>query len=250
MTQCVHNVHTNTLPFFPSVCLTLVKPVNNCNDSTLIVFTFSMNRSRNFRPGSYRKIRRRAVQKNGWVDDGEWICKTHEIFISILCFLSPDLCSECNVTQKRIAQRRIRFLQDIFTTLVDSQWRWTLFVFALSFVLSWLGFGVVWWLIAVTHGDLEDMHLPPKQGKTPMTSIASTDKVLITRFFFSFLHFGVGQFNQRTTIGCHAYSTYTVLRRVSYFQLKHSTPSATVYERPQKNVPKPYSLCVFNRFMA
>lgn len=66
--------------------------------------------------------------------------------------------------QKKIAQRRIRFLQDIFTTLVDSQWRWTLMVFALSFVLSWLGFAVIWWLIAFTHGDLEDMHLPPHQG--------------------------------------------------------------------------------------
>lgn len=66
--------------------------------------------------------------------------------------------------QKRISRRRIRFLQDIFTTLVDSQWRWTLIVFALSFVLSWLFFAVIWWLIAVTHGDLEDAHLPPNQG--------------------------------------------------------------------------------------
>lgn len=81
-----------------------------------------------------------------------------------LLILNLFVHSECNVTQKRIAQRRIRFLQDIFTTLVDSQWRWTLIVFALSFVLSWLGFAVIWWLIAVTHGDLEEMHLPPKQG--------------------------------------------------------------------------------------
>ncbi|GLH06099.1 CLUMA_CG011858, isoform B [Gryllus bimaculatus] len=44
---------------------------------------------------------------------------------------------------------------DIFTTLVDTQWRWTLLVFALSFILSWLGFATLWWLIAFTHGDLE-----------------------------------------------------------------------------------------------
>lgn len=37
-------------------------------------------------------------------------------------------------------------------------------MFALSFVLSWLLFAVVWWLIAVTHGDLEEMHLPSVQG--------------------------------------------------------------------------------------
>lgn len=101
-----------------------------------IYFFFSF-RSRNFRPGSYRKIRRRAVLKNG----------------------------DCNVSQKKIAQRRIRFLQDIFTTLVDSQWRWTLIVFSLSFILSWLGFAGIWWLIAATHGDFEKAHLPPYQGK-------------------------------------------------------------------------------------
>ncbi|XP_031638781.1 ATP-sensitive inward rectifier potassium channel 1-like [Contarinia nasturtii] len=95
------------------------------------------SKSRNYRPGSYRKIRRRAVLKNG----------------------------DCNVVQKKISQRRIRFLQDIFTTLVDSQWRWTLIVFALSFVLSWLFFAMIWWLIAVTHGDLEEMHLPSEQAK-------------------------------------------------------------------------------------
>lgn len=93
--------------------------------------------SRGLRPGSSRKSRRRAVLKNG----------------------------ECNVVQKKISQRRIRFLQDIFTTLVDSQWRWTLIVFAASFILSWLAFAVIWWLIAFTHGDLEEMHLPPHQGK-------------------------------------------------------------------------------------
>jgi len=85
------------------------------------------SRSR-FRPGATRKIRRRAVTKSG----------------------------DCNILQSKISKHRLRFLQDIFTTLVDSQWRWTLLVFALSFVLSWLGFAVIWYLIAKSHGDLED----------------------------------------------------------------------------------------------
>lgn len=42
-------------------------------------------------------------------------------------------------------------------------------IFALSFILSWLGFAVIWWLIAMTHGDLEDDHLPPMQGKVSAT---------------------------------------------------------------------------------
>ncbi|XP_063697110.1 G protein-activated inward rectifier potassium channel 3-like isoform X2 [Culicoides brevitarsis] len=94
-------------------------------------------RSRIFRPGAnVRKSRKRAVLKNG----------------------------DCNVVQMKLSQRRLRFLQDIFTTLVDSQWRWTLMIFTCSFVGSWLFFGIIWWLICFTHGDLEPMHLPDQQA--------------------------------------------------------------------------------------
>lgn len=94
-------------------------------------------RTRYMRPGSSKRFRRRAIFKNG----------------------------DCNVLQSKLNSRRLRFLQDIFTTLVDSQWRWTLLAFALSFFLSWLAFAVIWWLIAFTHGDLEDAHMPDKQGE-------------------------------------------------------------------------------------
>ncbi|XP_045497317.1 G protein-activated inward rectifier potassium channel 3-like isoform X1 [Colias croceus] len=92
-------------------------------------------RNRSHRHGASRRTRRRAILKNG----------------------------ECNIVKSRIQQRRLRFLQDMFTTLVDAQWRWTLLVFTLSFILSWLGFALIWWLIAFTHGDLEPDHLPPMQ---------------------------------------------------------------------------------------
>ncbi|XP_052759519.1 G protein-activated inward rectifier potassium channel 3-like isoform X1 [Galleria mellonella] len=92
-------------------------------------------RNRLHRHGITRRTRRRAILKNG----------------------------ECNILKSRISQRRLRFLQDMFTTLVDAQWRWTLLVFTLSFILSWLGFALIWWLIAFTHGDLETDHLPPMQ---------------------------------------------------------------------------------------
>ncbi|XP_053592914.1 G protein-activated inward rectifier potassium channel 3 isoform X1 [Microplitis demolitor] len=94
-----------------------------------------------YRTGPIRRSRRRAVFKNG----------------------------DCNVLQSRISRRSLRFLQDIFTTLVDTQWRWTLLCFTLSFVLSWLGFAVIWWLIAFTHGDFEKNHLPPVQAQNNWT---------------------------------------------------------------------------------
>lgn len=60
----------------------------------------------------------------------------------------------------------MRFLHDIFTTLVDSQWRWTLICFVLSFIMSWLSFAVIWWLIVFTHGDLAPAHLPANQSES------------------------------------------------------------------------------------
>ncbi|KAF0294016.1 ATP-sensitive inward rectifier potassium channel 12 [Amphibalanus amphitrite] len=76
---------------------------------------------------STRKLRKRVVFKNG----------------------------DLNVVQGHLSKRRRRYLADIVTTLVDIKWRWTLLVFSLSFLLSWLLFAVLWWLIMVAHGDFE-----------------------------------------------------------------------------------------------
>ncbi|XP_059620971.1 G protein-activated inward rectifier potassium channel 3-like [Phlebotomus argentipes] len=70
---------------------------------------------------------------------------------------------DCNVLQENLSHHQLKFLQDIFTTLVDLQWRLVLLIFALSFLLSWLFFAFMFWLISLTHGDLDEMHLPPLQ---------------------------------------------------------------------------------------
>jgi len=113
--------------------------------------------SRNYRPSSMRKVRRRAVFKNG----------------------------DCNVLQKNLTSRQFRFLQDMYTTLVDSQWRWTLLVFALSFILSWLFFAVLWWLIMYTHGDLEELHLPNNQEESGWQPCVSAINGFTSCFLFS-----------------------------------------------------------------
>ncbi|XP_058825370.1 G protein-activated inward rectifier potassium channel 3-like isoform X3 [Topomyia yanbarensis] len=113
--------------------------------------------SRAFRPGTTRKYRKRAILKNG----------------------------ECNISTSKVSQQRLRFLQDIFTTLVDAQWRWTLLVFAFSFVGSWLFFAVIWWLIAFTHGDLEELHLPDNQAETGWNPCVYNIRSFTSCFLFS-----------------------------------------------------------------
>lgn len=61
------------------------------------------------------------------------------------------------MVQGNVAKRRRRYMQDLFTTLVDAQWRWTLMVFSMSFLVSWTSFALIWWLISYTHGDLDHL---------------------------------------------------------------------------------------------
>ncbi|KAM4652185.1 ATP-sensitive inward rectifier potassium channel 11-like [Discoglossus pictus] len=59
----------------------------------------------------------------------------------------------CNVAHKNIREQG-RFLQDVFTTMVDLKWHHSLLIFTMSFICSWMLFAMAWWLIAFAHGDL------------------------------------------------------------------------------------------------
>ncbi|XP_041929335.1 G protein-activated inward rectifier potassium channel 3 [Alosa sapidissima] len=50
-----------------------------------------------------------------------------------------------------------RYLTDIFTTLVDLNWRCSLFVFVMAYAVTWLFFGAIWYLIAYLRGDLDHL---------------------------------------------------------------------------------------------
>ncbi|XP_065161797.1 G protein-activated inward rectifier potassium channel 3-like isoform X2 [Atheta coriaria] len=80
---------------------------------------------------------------------------------------------DCNVIQGNVAKRRRRYLQDIFTTLVDAQWRWTLLVFSMNFLLSWLAFAVVWYLICYLHDDLNPANIDNDEWTPCVTGIRS-----------------------------------------------------------------------------
>uniref|UniRef100_A0A3Q3IA75 G protein-activated inward rectifier potassium channel 3 n=1 Tax=Monopterus albus TaxID=43700 RepID=A0A3Q3IA75_MONAL len=69
-------------------------------------------------------------------------------------FVSKD--GHCNVQFINVREKGQRYLADIFTTCVDIRWRWMLLIFFLSFLLSWLFFGFVFWVVALSYGDLEN----------------------------------------------------------------------------------------------
>ncbi|XP_031419903.1 ATP-sensitive inward rectifier potassium channel 12-like [Clupea harengus] len=66
---------------------------------------------------------------------------------------------QCNVVFTNMEDKPQRYLADIFTTCVDIRWRWLLFVFTALSLLSWLLFGLVFWCVALAHGDTD----PPRE---------------------------------------------------------------------------------------
>ncbi|XP_060884680.1 inward rectifier potassium channel 16 [Labrus mixtus] len=62
----------------------------------------------------------------------------------------------CNVVFRHVPEEWLLFVTDIFTTLVEIRWRVMFLIFALSYILSWLFFGIQYWVIALAHGDIQN----------------------------------------------------------------------------------------------
>ncbi|XP_045425374.1 ATP-sensitive inward rectifier potassium channel 12 [Lemur catta] len=71
---------------------------------------------------------------------------------------------QCNIEFANMDEKSQRYLADMFTTCVDIRWRYMLLIFSLAFLASWLLFGIIFWVIAVAHGDLEPAE---GRGRTP-----------------------------------------------------------------------------------
>ncbi|KAK2820116.1 hypothetical protein Q5P01_023075 [Channa striata] len=61
-----------------------------------------------------------------------------------------------NVVFRHVPEEWLLFVTDIFTSLVEIKWRVMFLMFASSYILSWLIFGILFWVIALAHGDIKD----------------------------------------------------------------------------------------------
>lgn len=59
-----------------------------------------------------------------------------------------------NITAINLPEKSRRFMKDLVHTLIEAQWRYVLMFFAVAFFGSWLFFGIFYWIIAWSHGDL------------------------------------------------------------------------------------------------
>uniref|UniRef100_M4AZ25 Potassium inwardly rectifying channel subfamily J member 12b n=1 Tax=Xiphophorus maculatus TaxID=8083 RepID=M4AZ25_XIPMA len=63
---------------------------------------------------------------------------------------------QCNIHFSNMDEKSQRYMSDIFTTCVDIRWRYMFLLFSLVFVVSWLTFGLAFWVIGLLHGDMEN----------------------------------------------------------------------------------------------
>ncbi|XP_036374824.1 ATP-sensitive inward rectifier potassium channel 10 [Megalops cyprinoides] len=100
--------------------------------------------------------------------------------------LSKD--GRSNVRIDHVSGRGALYLRDLWTTFLDMQWRYKLFLFSATFAGTWFLFGLLWYLVALVHGDL--LEFDPPSNHTPCVMQVQT---LTGAFLFSL--------ESQTTIG-------------------------------------------------
>lgn len=65
---------------------------------------------------------------------------------------------QVKVLPKNVPRKTRLYLSDIFTTMVDLRWKWVIFIFVASYIISWVLFGFMWWLVASLRGSTVCVH--------------------------------------------------------------------------------------------
>ncbi|XP_034008787.1 ATP-sensitive inward rectifier potassium channel 10-like isoform X1 [Trematomus bernacchii] len=92
--------------------------------------------------------------------------------------LSKD--GRSNVRIEHVSGRSALYMRDLWTTFLDMQWRYKLFLFTATFAGTWFLFGVLWYLLALVHEDL--LEFDPPSNHTPCVMQVQT---LTGAFLFS-----------------------------------------------------------------
>ncbi|KFQ70577.1 ATP-sensitive inward rectifier potassium channel 10, partial [Phaethon lepturus] len=116
-----------------------------------------------------------------------------------------------NVRMEHIADKRFLYLKDLWTTFIDMQWRYKLVLFSATFAGTWFAFGVIWYLVAVVHGDL--LEFAPPANHTPCVMQVHT---LTGAFLFSL--------ESQTTIGYLVLTTIMEIFITGTFLAKIARP--------------------------
>ena len=106
-----------------------------------------------------------------------------------------------NVAYKNISKKKRRFFSDLFTTLLDSSWTFSVVMFSASFYGSWLFFGSLYFLICYFHGDFMEENLP-NSGNDWIPCILQIDGFASCFLFSLETQHTIGYGSRQTTTEC------------------------------------------------
>ncbi|BFZ18816.1 hypothetical protein BsWGS_21855 [Bradybaena similaris] len=61
---------------------------------------------------------------------------------------------QSNLVFKGIQKKRVKYLKDLYVTLLDLKWRWAILILFCGFFVSYFIFSVIYFLLSYIHGDL------------------------------------------------------------------------------------------------
>lgn len=95
------------------------------------------------------------------------------------------------------------FFSSWFTTMVETRWRWTITSFITAFIADWVFFGLIHWIIALTHGDLAEENLPFNKNSTHWTPCVKNIFGFTSTLLFSIeVHTTVAYGRRAITLEC------------------------------------------------
>ncbi|KAK3781081.1 hypothetical protein RRG08_010091 [Elysia crispata] len=62
---------------------------------------------------------------------------------------------QSNIAFRGIQKKRVKYLKDLYITLLDIKWRWAVLILFMGFFLCYFTFSIVYYLLSYIHGDFE-----------------------------------------------------------------------------------------------
>ena len=106
-----------------------------------------------------------------------------------------------NISFKNISKKKRRFFSDLYTTLLDASWTFSVIMFSTSFYGSWLFFGAVYFMICYLHGDFMEENLT-SEGKDWIPCILQVDGFASSFLFSLETQHTIGYGSRQTTTEC------------------------------------------------
>lgn len=72
-----------------------------------------------------------------------------------------------------LSTRCLQYTRDIFTTMVDMEWKYHLVIWMASFSLTWIGFGILWWFTITPNNVIDDYYDPSDSNASQTTNSTS-----------------------------------------------------------------------------